>query len=1147
MSDKMKEYQELLSMFRKLNIFIREGDNGRLDIEAPEDTLTDDIIAKINTHKGDLMEYLRNIKKQNPLFDNIPEVKGAGSYLLSSSQMSLWMASRIENESTTYNIPNIIELSGKFDPIQFEHAILFAIQRHEILRTVFRENAENEAVQYVLPVSGFNFKLCYLDLINEVDGRKHADNRIREDKRKAFDLSHGPLIRTFLFRLEEEKFIFYFNIHHIVSDGWSMEILRKEVLNNYTAYFNGLKPEDKPLRIQYKDYASWQVNQLNTQAYSDHQKYWVEKLSGPLPVLNLPFSKPRPSGFANDGRILTTIIGKQHIRPFRNLCASHKATLFMGLVSLLNTLLYRYTGEEDIIVGSPVAGRDHAELEDQIGFYINIIPLRVRISEKDNFLKLMDNIRKTILSAYEHQAYPFDRLIGQLKLKRDISRSPLFDVMIALQNQQDNIGSGRYETLQDGTITQIEGNEVKYDLNFNFVEADESLCMEVGFKTSLYDKENIISLIEHFRRILELVVSNPEVPIGELDYLSLPEREQLLTGFNTTDTEYGEEKTIIDLFRQQAARRGNEAAVIEEGRSYSYGELDERSDRLANYLVGQGLQRGALVPICMERSIDLVTGILGILKGGGVYAPVDPSYPEERISYMLEDSGAAILLTTGKYRELTGGKGPARVIVPEEWEGPVQECPGGGLRGNGLPGDVAYVIYTSGSTGNPKGVMIRHRSVVNLIEWHKKQYRVSDSSRSTMMAGVGFDACALEMWSALLSGIPLYIIKEELRFESAGLLDFYSENGITHAFVPPVLIPTLVSSRQPTGLALQYVLIGGDKLPAVDVSGISYKLVNQYGPTEATVMVTDYEVTKESLSPFPIGRPLSNCRICILDERRALVPVGIIGEIYIGGIQLAQGYWRREELTREKFVEDPFVKGERLYRTGDLGRWLRDGNIECVGRIDDQVKIRGYRIEPGEIEQHLLKLSGVKKVIVVAREQGEGQRQLVAYLESDEAYRVSDLRGYLSGRLPEYMIPGYFVQLERMPLTVNGKIDKKLLPDPAASGISSGTDYVGARNEIEKKLTELLAGVLNRKWEELGIDDNFFDLGASSLTLIRMTTLLNEQFSRQIKVVSLFQHPTIRMLVEKCFTGETPPTADSIKEEGDPGKELDEVLAHFDV
>jgi amino acid adenylation domain-containing protein len=1076
-----------LNIMQLMNAYSREFDV-RLTVRELFDHTTIFSHEKLITGKT-FIEY-------SPIL-HIPD---GSAYAVSDGQRRMWVLSQIEVASRAYQLRGQLDLSGRYSVGHFERAVNRVIDRHEVLRTVFRENEEGELRQVVLP-PGQEMQMRYEDL--EGRSREEVLEYINQESWRTFDLSNGPLVRGGLIRLGEERYIFHFTMHHIISDGWSMELLAREVFRYYDGYVKGEEAELPPLRIQYRDYAAWQQGQLKTDSFRRHRDYWLDQFSGELPVLELPSDHVRPAAFTHNGYVLSTAIGREQTAGLRRVCRENNATLFMGLLAVLKALLYRYTGQQDIIIGSPVAGRDHAQLEDQIGFYINTVALRTRFESKDSFEELLGKVREVTLSGYEHQAYPFDHLVEELDLKRDMSRSALFDVMIILQNQQVKAQTERGED-----IVEAGSGSVQFDICFDFAEHGEGIWLDVQFNTDIYEKGTVRRLVDHYKRMLEAMILEPGMPINQIDYLAGAERHQLLEQFNDTRVAYRSEVTIADLIEEQAARTPENIAVVFEGKELTYRELDERSNQLAHYLRERGVREETMVPICVDRSPEMVIGILGILKAGGAFVPLDPNYPTERIAYILSDIHSDLIITGINVGESVEEQlGIERIYLDIDRE-EIKKCTKEHLEVEPDENRLAYIIHTSGSTGKPKGVMITHRSLTNFICSMQRTLRPTAESSMLACTTISFDIAYLELFLMLVAGGKVIVMRREDIADGIALAEKIRTISPTYIQATPTTWQMLLECGWKNSEPIT-IITGGEAIHAALknqlLSAGNIKLWNLYGPTETTIWSAATELEKNE--EVSIGKPISNTQLYILDNNLNLLPVGVAGEIYIGGAGLARGYLNNEELTTEKFVGSPFRSGERLYRTGDIGRWLESGSVECRGRGDNQVKIRGHRVEPGEVEHALLGLEGIDSAAVVARARADGSKQLVAYLVSKEAQNSTSLRQGLLRVLPEYMVPGAFVQLEKLPLTANGKVDRRALPSQEELSIGTGNQYVAPRNATEKMVGLIYQEVLRK--ERISVRDNFFEIGGSSILLVRIRMLLQKKLKVHIQLQDLYHMLTI--------------------------------------
>ncbi|ACU60886.1 non-ribosomal peptide synthetase [Chitinophaga pinensis] len=1033
----------------------------------------------------------------------------ADKYPLSHAQQRLWILDKLEESVTAYNIFTGYELKGSLDIKALDTAFLQLLQRHEILRTVFRSDEEGPW-QYVLSPEESGFEMGYTDLSAKgiIAQQQQLALITGEEKEYRFALDLGPLIRVQVIRLSVIQHVLLLNMHHIITDGWSQEVLLQDLVTLYAAAVQQTPADLPALPIQYKDYATWQRKQLAGIFAEKHAGYWREHLRH-LPVLELPEDYTRPPLKTFNGATLQTWLDGDDYKALQ--ACLHQRTgisMFMLLIAALKALCYRYTGQEDIVLGTPVAGRDDASLAGQIGFFVNTLVLRTAFDGNDTFNNLLEKVQQTLLDAYEHQFYPFDKLLEDLRITPDRSRSALFDVMVAYATAGGGADGQTPDELQVMEYETGEVNMSKFDLTVHFTDYTDQLAISINYNTDLFSAARITAMLGHFSRLLQAVTHNPELPLSVIPYLSESEEQQLLTSFNNTAAVYNRQTTIHKLFEEQVSRNGEAAAVTFGESTLTYAALNTLAEKVALTLQQQfNVTNGSFVGVMMDRSDRLIVSLLGILKAGAAYIPVDPSYPAERIRYMLEDSKPVVLVSDNPLATHVAGQTTLvtyqQLISHEHNDSTV--C---GLF-PAAANDLAYVIYTSGSTGRPKGVMVEHRSVINLCNWHQQSFGLDGNSRSTVYAGVAFDALGWEIWPYLLSGGCIYPVNAEYRTDANLLQSFIDRNNITHAFVPTALYEELggrLSHRQDNNLQL---LVGGDRLNKVYPGAT---VINNYGPTESTVVATS-AVCTTAAGRITIGKPVSNTRIYILDGNLELKPVGYAGELCIAGEGLARGYLGREELTNEKFIDNPFEPGNRMYKTGDLARWTSDGNIEFLGRNDHQVKIRGFRIETGEIEQLIQQHPAVAEVLVTTWEPSPVEKELVAYIVWKEKADEQDLRKSLDLQLPRYMHPSVYVTLDRMPLTGNGKVDRRQLPVPQLE--VKNTCYEGAASDAQQQLINIWESILQRTG--IGIHDNFFDLGGHSLKGMRMLWKIHQEFGVDIPFHELFSRPTISDLSERLF------------------------------
>ena len=881
----------------------------------------------------------------------------------------------------------------RIDVANFTRAVEAVIDRHEILRTIFKKDENGNVRQWVKTREELNFNITHKDFRNHPDKKEEITSFIHQDSHKAFNLEQGPLITAVLIQIEEEEHIFYFNLHHITCDGWSTAILSKEILENYQALKENKTPDFKELPIQYKDYSSWQLAELESEMFKSHQKYWLNKLSGELPVLNLPTKKPRPQFKTFNGHATSVLLGADITSKLTAFSKQNGGSLFMTLFAVWNVLMYRYTGKKDLIIGTPVAGRDHADLVDQIGFYINTLALRNQINPEESFDAFYQTVKQNTLGAYSHQSYPFDRLVDDLQVKRDTSRNVLFDVLFTLQNMEEN---PLEETLKSNWQNWSKDKNYRrtiFDLQVTFQETGNKLSFEIVYNTDLYGKQMIDGIMQHYQLLLTNLLANPLQKIHEIEYLSEAEKQELLETFNDTALDFPQDRSIIDTFNEQVDKNPEKIAVIFENEQLTYQELDTKSNQLANYLMAQGVFSGDIVGLLLERSIAIPVAILGVLKSGAAYLPIDPGLPAKRIAYMLNQCKAKHILASK-----TEAASEIKDIAVSQIE--ANEILSASIAAPGIATTIlsnAYCIFTSGSTGLPKGVLVNQNSILNLVEGLKStvyaNYKNQDLNVA-LVASYAFDASVQQLFPALLQGHTLYITNEESRKDGKALLRFYNDNKIDISDGTPTHLRFFMAALENDSelKTLSSWTLAGEALPKELVLqfhkklGTKTQLYNFYGPTETCVDSLSYKIdinTIEEYNRVPIGKPLPNERVYVVDENGQLLPKGAIGELCIAGKGLAKGYIGERKMTEERFTKAWIKKEERVYRTGDLVKWLPDGNLEYIGRVDHQIKLRGYRIELTEIENVLKNHNGVEDATILVKED-ENDKKLVACVVPDK-------------------------------------------------------------------------------------------------------------------------------------------------------------------
>jgi len=1085
-------------------------------------------LANLSPAKRALFELRLKEKNLDALVSqSIPRRSIRDTVPLSFAQQRLWFLNQLEPESPVYNESRVVRLVGDLEVGSLEKALNEIVARHEVLRTTIvlidgtpqQRIADNRTVE--LPL---------IDLRAWTDSERDAEAQrlITEAIRHPFDLSRDLMLRVLLLRLAVEEYILVLVKHHIASDGWSSRILWQELTTLYRAFTAG-QPNPLPeLPIQYADYAVWQRDWLQGEVLENQLAYWKKQLDN-IATLQLPTDRPRPSVQSYSGARQYLVLSKDLSERLKALSRREGVTLFMTLLAVFQTLLHRYTRQEDIAVGAPIAGRTRPEIEGLIGFFVNTLVMRTDFSGNPSFRKLLGRVREVALGAYAHQDLPFEKLVEELKPERSLGYSPLFQVMFVFQNASRT--ALNFAGLNVSPVP-VDAERAKFDLNLSIHEAVEGLRGSLEYNTDLFDDVTITRLLEHFHILLEGIVTNPDQHISDLPLLTQTEKQQLLVEWNSTKRDYPKNKCIHQLFEEQVEKTPEAIAVVFEEKKLTYRELNGRANQLARYLVKQGVGPEALVGVCVERSIEMVVGLLGTLKAGGAYVPLDRSYPKERLAFMLEDSQAGVLLTQERLIESLPDHSANLVYLDRDREWISQESKADADSG-AKADNLAYTIYTSGSTGKPKAVAMSHGSLCNLLSWQLQNFAKPVQARTLQFASLSFDVSFQEIFATWCSGGTLVLIPEELRRDPAALLQWSRNQSIERLLVPFVALQQLAEAAEQEGGApttLREVITAGEQLRTTRAIAELFtrlsncRLRNQYGPSESHV-VSAFNLT-DSPSHWPslpsIGQPIANTEIYILDPYLTLVPTGVTGELYIGGAGLARGYLHRPELTAEKFIPNPFSSepGSRLYRSGDLGRYFPDGNIEFVGRIDDQVKIRGFRIEPGEIESALGQHPAVREAVVLAREDSPGDpsaslrtgKRLVAYVvpAQELAPTINELRSFLKEKLPKYMIPSAFVFLDCLPITPTGKVDRKVLPAPEQSRAELGQSVVAPRTATEELLANIWVKLLGLK--QVSVHDNFFDLGGHSLLAMRLIARVEKEFHCSLPLRTLYERPTIERL-----------------------------------
>jgi amino acid adenylation domain-containing protein len=1042
----------------------------------------------------------------------------------SFAQQRLWFLERLEPDQAVYNMPRAMRLRGRLDVRALQGALEEIVRRHEALRTVFRAR-DAAPLQVVLPPRPLHLPLHDLSALPVPEREDALRDLVRDEERRPFDLAAGPLFRAMLVRLGEEEHALLWSMHHIVGDGWSLGVFHRELAALYGAFTRGAPSPLQELPVQYADYTLWQREYLKGEVLERQLSWWRGRLAGAPALLELPTDRPRPPAQTYRGAYEAIELSGELAERLRALGRREGATLYMVLLGAFQVLLGRYSGSEDVVVGSPIAGRTRAGTEELIGFFVNTLVLRTELSGDPGFREVLRRVRETTLGAYEHQELPFERLVAELAPERSLSHSPLFQVMFALNGLAD-AGEGlpglRTERLETGLPT------TKFDLSLGFAEHAGGLRGGIEYSVDLFDAETIRRMAAHLERVLEQVAADADTRLSRLELPGEAERRRVVEEWNRTEARYPAGRCIHQLVEAQVERTPHAPAVVHEGEVLTYRELNERANRLARCLRRLGVGPEVRVGVCLERSLEMVVAVLAAVKAGGAYVPLDPAYPAERLGFMLADSAAAVLLTQERLRETLPVPAGTRVVSVDLAGAELAGESAENLESGAEPCSPAYVIYTSGSTGTPKGVAIEHRAIVSYTTSVVREYALRAGDRFLQFSSISFDPAAEEIFATLLSGAAMVLRTEEMMATPRAFWEACARWSVGIMGLPTAVwhhvAPYLEARPDALPRSLRLVVIGGeaalpDRVRAwQSVTGGRVRLLNGYGPTETTIAVTLWEVPESGdLARVSIGKPVANTRCYVLDAGMQPAGVGVPGELYIGGAQLARGYLRHPETTAERFVPDPFSgeSGARLYRTGDRVRWLSTGELEFLGRIDQQVKIRGFRIEPGEVEAALLALPDVAEAVVEVRRDA-GERRLVGYVvpaDPDAAgvQLKEALREALLARLPEYMVPSAFVVLEALPLTVHGKVDRRALPAPEWG--STGGESVAPRTPVEELLAGVWAEVLGR--EAVGVEEDFFALGGHSLLAMRVLLRVERSFGVDVPVRTIFEAPTVAALARR--------------------------------
>jgi amino acid adenylation domain-containing protein len=1038
----------------------------------------------------------------------------------SFAQQRLWFLDQLEPGSPTYNMPGTIRLKGTLNIDALHKTLNEIVARHESLRTTFSV-VDEQPVQVISPSLSIDLPVQDLrHLLPVCELEEKAKLLAIEEAQTSFDLSHGPLLRAKLLRLADDEFMLLITMHHIISDEWSIGIFIRELATLYDGFSSDRSSPLPELSIQYVDFALWQQEWLESGVLEKQLDYWKNQLGGNLPVLELPTDRPRPAVQTAHGAHYIFALPVHLLRTVAALSRGENATTFMTLLAAFQSLLHRYTGQDDIIVGSPIANRNRSETESVIGFFVNTLVLRTDFSGNHTFRELIARVREVALGAYDHQDAPFEKLVEALQPERDRSRPPLFQVAFQLE-------AATPDPLQlpglELDVVIVESGTSKFDLTLQLSETKDGFRGSVEYNTDLFDEDSIRRMVGHFQVLLESVVADPNRRVSQLPILTPEEKYQVLFEWNNTQTDHLEGQTLTQLFNAQVERTPNVVAIRFDDRELTYRQLNQQANQLAHYLQSLGVRPETPVGICVDRSFEMVVALMAVLKVGAAYVPLNPANPKERIAFMLEDSRIPVLLTQRQLLKALP-ENTAKVVCLDSDRDRIAQQPDHNPTNMATPDNLVAVLYTSGSTGQPKGVMVEYKGFLNLCLWYKHHCPVSEESRVLLIIPFTFDAAFKNIIAPLLSGGQLILTSADY-YDVARLLDIIEKQQVTVINTTPSLMHPIIElaaiGNYKALSSLEYVSLGGESMAIqklrhwLNSPYCKCKLIHLYGPSECSDIASCHSVDREQanlLETVPVGKPIDNSRIYLLDKNDNLQPIGIPGELSVAGPTLARGYISRPELTAERFAPDPYgSQGGRIYRTGDLAKWLPEGNLQFIGRIDNQVKIRGIRIELGEIEAALRQHPEIRDVAVIAREDVPGIKRLVAYVVANENHLIaSQLRGLAKQKLPDYMVPSAFVMMPALPLTSNGKLDRRALPVPDER--SDLDDYVAPRNEMEERMAKIMGELL--KVDRVGIQDNFFDLGGHSLLATQFVSRLREAFQVELPLSSLFEVATIAGLSE---------------------------------
>jgi amino acid adenylation domain-containing protein len=1031
---------------------------------------------------------------------------------LSFAQQRLWFLDQFYPRSCAYNVPRVFRLSGVLDVPVLQRSLDALVERHEILRTTFKLVNE-EPVQVVGPARAVPLRIVDLSSVAAADRESQAHAMVKAEVQRPFDLSSDLMLRATVLRLKEDEHILTLMSHHIASDGWSKGVMFRELAEFYNAKLNNRTATVPELQVQYSDFAVWQKARVGGSLLQKQSAYWTNQLRSAPALLEFPtdFARPAVQGF--EGTTECCFFSSELLGSLKSLSQREGATLFMTLLASFQLLLSRYSGQDDIVVGTPIAGRNRPEIEPLIGDFINMLAVRTDLGGDPSFRELLLRVKETALQAFDNQDLPFESLVEELEHGRDMSRAPIFQAIFILESAppppppMENL---RLEVLDFDTPT------AKNDLILILADDPQGLKVKLEYRTDLFAQSTIQRLLRHYQTLLESISANPSQPVSRLSILDAQERQQVLATWNDTASAERVDRCIHQLFENQCVRTPDAIAVQFLDRKLTYRDLNARANQLAHHLLRLGVKPDSRVGICVNRSPEMMVGLLGIMKAGAAYVPLDPTYPRERLEFMLEDGGASVLVTEESLLESLSSQRAKVICIDRDWTSISQESVEN-PRTAVTPASLSYVIFTSGSTGRPKGVQLEHRNVVNFINSVRRLFALNERDVYLGVASMSFDASVLDFYLPLSVGARLVIVDVDTSRDARALADTMSRSGVSAMHATPSTWRSLIDTGW-RGDATLKIFSGGEALPwdlAKDLLPCCSGLWNLYGPTETAVYSAIHKISATDGTVL-VGRPVDNTQIYILDRHQQPTPIGVQGEICIGGAGVARGYLNRPELTAEKFVPNPFIQapGARMYRTGDLGRYRTDGIIQCLGRVDHQVKLRGFRIELGEIEAVLMQHPGIRQAVTDVRTSSTGEKRLVGYFVPDgKAPAVSELRTFLKSKLPEYMVPSVFMPLDILPVSPSGKLNRRALPEPDDARPELTREFVAPSTPVEEAVAEIFSDVLEIR--QVGVHDDFFELGGHSLLATRVVSRLRDRFQIEMTPRFLFESPTVQQMASR--------------------------------